>query len=71
MALDRLLRIDEVIVVHHQDCGLIDMTNDDLRQTLRDRVGSDEAAKKGFDFENSDFGCMKDDKGAKESCRDR
>ncbi|KAF7869780.1 hypothetical protein EAF04_004564 [Stromatinia cepivora] len=70
LALDGLLRIDEVIVVHHQDCGLTYMTNEDIRQRLRERVGSNEAGKESIDFENFDFVCMTDEDSIKESCRD-
>ena len=37
----QLLGTEEVIVVHHTDCGMLTFTNDQLRGTLRERFGVD------------------------------
>ncbi len=36
-----LLGTDEVIVIHHTDCGMLTFTNDQLRQKLKERYGKD------------------------------
>ena len=43
----QLLGTEAVIVVHHTDCGMLTFTNDQLRDTLRERLGVDTA---GTDF---------------------
>lgn len=43
----QLLGTEEVIVVHHTDCGMLTFTNDQLSDTLRDRFGVETA---GTDF---------------------
>ena len=39
-----LLGTREVAVVHHTDCGMLTVTNDQIRQRLRDRLGADASA---------------------------
>nr|WP_235401195.1 carbonic anhydrase [Rubrobacter aplysinae] len=43
----RLLGTDEVVVIHHTDCGMMSFTNDDLRQKIRSDLGADAS---GTDF---------------------
>ncbi len=38
---EQLLGTDEVVVVHHTDCGMLTFTNDELRGRLRERFGVD------------------------------
>lgn len=37
----RLLGTEEVIVVHHTDCGMLTFDNDTLRGIVRERLGAD------------------------------
>ena len=37
----QLLGTEEVVVIHHTDCGMLTFTNDQLRDTLRQRFGRD------------------------------
>jgi carbonic anhydrase len=37
----QLLGTQEVVVIHHTDCGMTTFGNDDLRQILNERLGSD------------------------------
>ncbi len=36
-----LLGTEEVLLIHHTDCGMITFTNEQLRQKLKDRYGKD------------------------------
>lgn len=40
----RLLGTEEVIVVHHTDCGMLTFDNDTLRGIVRERLGADASA---------------------------
>ena len=37
----QLLGTQEVLVIHHTDCGMLTFSNDQLRQTLKTRFGAD------------------------------
>jgi carbonic anhydrase len=37
----QLLGTREVVVIHHTDCGMMTFGNDDLRQILNERLGTD------------------------------
>src|ERR671937_1966982 len=37
----RLLGTNEVLVIHHSDCGMLTFTNDDLRARLAQETGAD------------------------------
>lgn len=37
----RLLGTNEVLVIHHTDCGMMSFTNDDLREKIRSELGAD------------------------------
>lgn len=37
----QLLGTEEVVVIHHTDCGMLTFTNDQLRDTLKQRFGRD------------------------------
>jgi carbonic anhydrase len=56
LSLDNLLRIDDIIVVHHSDCGLTHTTNDKIREQLKEYVTEEE--KTLADYDKFDFGCM-------------
>lgn len=43
----RLLGTNEVMVIHHADCGMLTFTNDELRAKVRDDLGADDA---GIDY---------------------
>lgn len=67
---DTLLGIDDIIVVHHTDCGLTRVTNETIRDRLREYVEEGENEDKlKYDLEKFDFGAMTADTLA-ESCRD-
>lgn len=42
-----LLAVREVVVIHHTDCGLQSVTNEELRERLHASTGADAS---GFDF---------------------
>lgn len=35
----RLLGTEEIVLIHHTDCGMLTFTDDDFRRTLHDEVG--------------------------------
>ena len=37
----RLLGTEEILVIHHTDCGMLTFKNEDLRAQLRDDLGAD------------------------------
>jgi carbonic anhydrase len=37
----QLLGTEEVVVVHHTDCGMLTFSNDDIRRILRERLSAD------------------------------
>jgi carbonic anhydrase len=43
----RLLGTNEVLVIHHTDCGMLTFTNDQLRDKLKSETGADAS---GIDF---------------------
>jgi carbonic anhydrase len=43
----RLLGTNEVLVIHHTDCGMLTFTNDQLRDKLKSETGTDAS---GIDF---------------------
>ena len=59
ISLDNLLRMDDVLVVHNEDCGSAHRTEDKLKTALRERsVGT--ALELEALFEKFDFGYMTD-----------
>ena len=40
----QLLGTQEVVIIHHTDCGMLTFTNDELRGTLAERFGADAGA---------------------------
>jgi len=43
----RLLGTDEVVIIHHTDCGMMNFENEDIRQKIRSELGADAS---GVDF---------------------
>jgi carbonic anhydrase len=43
----RLLGTNEVMVIHHADCGMLDLSNDDVRAKVREDLGADDG---GMDY---------------------
>ena len=43
----RLLGTNEVMVIHHADCGMLTFSNDDLHAKVRDELGADDG---GMDY---------------------
>ena len=43
----RLLGTNEVVVIHHTDCGMMSFENEDLRQKIQTDLGADAS---GWDF---------------------
>jgi carbonic anhydrase len=43
----RLLGTEEVVLIHHTDCGLLKVTDDELKDAIEDDVG----VRPGFSFE--------------------
>ncbi len=38
LILDMLVKLDEIAIVHHTDCGMLRFTDEQLRTTLKEQV---------------------------------
>lgn len=64
--LDTLLMIEDILVVHHTDCGMTHLTNERIREYVKEN-GKGKGAE--YDVEGFDFGAMTSETLA-ESCRE-
>ncbi|RAL68027.1 hypothetical protein DID88_008750 [Monilinia fructigena] len=55
IALDAFLRFDEIMIIHHTDCGTTHFTNEGIRNSLKARIPT-----KHREIENMTFGAIND-----------
>ncbi len=63
----RLLGTNEVMVIHHTDCGMLTFTNDQLRDKLKSETGSDASEIDFLPFPDLDQSVRDDVKQIKDS----
>ncbi len=63
----RLLGTNEVLVIHHTDCGMLTFTNDQLRDKLKSETGSDASEIDFLPFPDLDQSVRDDVKRIKDS----
>jgi carbonic anhydrase len=63
----RLLGTNEVMVIHHTDCGMLTFTNDQLRDKLKSETGSDASEIDFLPFPDLDQSVLDDVKRIKDS----
>ncbi len=51
---ERLLGTDEIVVVHHTDCGMLTFQNEDLDAKIRDDLGVDTSGRDWLPFSDLD-----------------
>ena len=63
----RLLGTEEIILIHHTDCGMLTFTNDQLRDKLKSETGSDASEIDFLPFPDLDQSVRDDVKRIKDS----
>lgn len=56
----RLLGTNEVVVIHHTDCGMMSFTNADLREKIRSDLGADASGRDFLTFSDLDESVRED-----------
>lgn len=65
---DAVLGIKDIIVIHHTDCGLTRITNEEIREKVKG-YEKEEGGRAEYDVEGFDFGAM-ESSGLEERCRE-
>ncbi len=63
----RLLGTNEILVIHHEDCGMLTFTNEQLVAKVRDELGADASDIDFLPFSDLDEGVRDDVKSLKDS----
>ena len=56
----RLLGTTEVMVIHHRDCGMLGLRNDDVRERVRQELGADDGGMDYLPFSDPEGGVRDD-----------